>query len=214
MKLLKRSMFVVAVVCVHISIESADKPRIETLQELRANIETTHALMPELQKELQRHYPNPKDAQAVEVYRLFKEVDCPVAKIFHEAAATLRKNPWLEQQTYSIYEASQRSESVVLSPQDQTDTVKLLAATIKKIVLYKNQLDSSHPQPCSFCKKSSWTRKTPCSKLHKEYQKLSSLLLLADKAAEIESRDPQVGEKYQKIRTAVFVTQKFEETKA
>lgn len=212
MKLLKRVVLVLSLVCISSNVHSADKPRIETLQELRARVERIHALMPEVKKELRRQYPNPHEPQAIELYRFFNGVHAPIVNIFSEASAILRENPWLEQQADLIYQASQQAELVPHT--DLTDIVKCFAAESRQLVLYKHQLDSAHPQKCLSCKKSFLTRKPVCSKLREEYQKLSSIMLdLADKVAPIQQRDPHIGEKYQKVIAAVGARQQFEETK-
>lgn len=193
MKLLKRVVFVVSLVCLNSTTYSADA----VIAELSACLQQVSALLPKFEQELHKQYPNPDDSQGREVHRLFNEAKSTLVPVIEDQLKLMREHPWTLTEKDSIFRRL-AAQLPTMQP-DKNDANKAYQCYVQMTQVYKQELDRLHPESSCTC-----SSVRPCRLLHKEYvQYMQPMQRLLQAVMVSQSKDPDLFVKCRAIAGAV-----------
>lgn len=201
MKLAKRVMLVLSLVCISSNVASSDTANTAKIEELRKKADEIREVMPKIRAELYKQYPNPDDSDGRVVHELVQATETCAVPICVMAFEFVHKNPWILSENESIMKVAQEGLTKPLQEEIDFNTMYVRLAEVSKA--YKKELDSRHPKNCSSCR----TWRYPfgrCSLLHQHYNELMKLTeSWAGTLATFHARDPQAFIQFKAIEAAV-----------
>lgn len=214
MKLFKKMLIVLVYVCTSSLSVGSDRAGVLTVDFVKKEIVAAHKKTPQIEAELRKQYPNPTDANAVELYRFVSLVRKPLLMLFSKNSAKESTDDWVVSEASTILEASQQGHAdLQMSTPEKGIAHDAHAVCARQFRLYKEELNKRHPKLCPTCPKSLWRGKPRCAVLHKECELYLPALTLFEEAARLEQRDPELLSKYAKLDPTLAVRKAPQETK-